>query len=131
MEEKMSLQDVRQDYAQEQTVLRAWKNRMDIKEEVCEIPPEFAMSIHYKQGWKLYLDAVLSISTRMLAMCAKAAASNNTNDLKTALNKEADAYDQLATQAGQIAATQGVMLDELQTMLKHEATSRRDIVDSL
>jgi len=127
----MSLQDVRQDYAREQTVLRAWKTRMDITTSVEEVPPESAMSIHYREGWKLYLDAVLSISKRMLTLCDKAAATNDTGNLKATLNKEADAYDLLAAQAGQIATNQGVMLDELQTMLKHEAASRRDIVDSL
>ena len=124
----MSLQEVRADYAQERLVLEGWRNRMDILTPVTEVPPESAMSPEYRQGWKHYLKAVISISNKMLSMCDDAAASGDVEPLRTLLRKEADAYDTLAIQARDLP---NVDLSELVTMLKHEARSRRDVADAL
>jgi len=124
----MSLQEVRADYAQERLVLEGWRNRMDTFTEVVEVPPESAMSPDYRQGWKHYLEAVISISNKMLAKCDAAAASGDVEPLRTLLIKEADAYDTLAIQARDLP---NVDLSELVTMLRHEAKSRRDVADAL
>jgi hypothetical protein len=124
----MSLQEVRADYAQERLVLEGWRNRMDTFTEVVEVPPESAMSPDYRQGWKHYLEAVISISNKMLAKCDAAAASGDVEPLRTLLRKEADAYDTLAIQARDLP---NVDLSELVTMLRHEAKSRRDVADAL
>ena len=124
----MSLQEVRADYAQELLVLEGWRNRMDIFTPVTEVPPESAMSPEYRQGWKHYLKAVISISNKMLAKCDDAAASGDVEPLRTLLRKEADAYDTLAIQARDLP---NVDLSELVIMLKHEARSRRDVADAL
>jgi hypothetical protein len=125
----MSLQTVRADYDQERLVLEGWRNRMDIFTPVTEVPPESAMSPEYRQGWRHYLEAVLSISNKMLAKCdAAAAASGDVEPLRTLLLDEANAYDTLATQANELP---NVDLSELVTMLKHEASSRRDVAEKL
>lgn len=123
----MSLQDVKADYLQELKVLQTWKTRMDLASVANEEPPEFKMSNEYKAGWKKYLDAVLSISQRMIAKCQEAEVGDNNDALIDILEKEAVAYDNLALEASK----QNVELTELVTMLKHEAQSRREIIDDL
>ena len=123
----MSLANVKAEYLQEQVVLQAWKTRIGHDGPVQEDEtPESQMSIEYKQGWNLYLDAVLEISDRMIKACNLAQQSGgDTTALKQLLNKEADDYDALAAEA------QKRNLTELCKMLKHEATSRRETVDEL
>jgi len=122
----MSLAAVKAEYEQEKKVLEAWMTRMDISTPVTEVPPENAMSTEYKEGWTVYLTAVLSISTRMITVCAQAEQNKgDTTALKQILNKEAVDYDALAAEA------KNRNLTELYTMLTHEAKSRRDIVAEL
>jgi hypothetical protein len=123
----MSLAQVKAEYLQEQKVLQAWRTRIDhvgpIEEDET---PESQMSLEYKEGWTLYLDAVLDISDRMIKACNLAQQNGgNTTALKQLLSKEADDYDALAAEA------QNRNLTELRKMLKHEADSRRAIVDEL
>jgi len=123
----MSLAQVKAEYLQEQKVLQAWRTRIDhvgpIEEDET---PESQMSLEYKEGWTLYLNAVLGISDRMIKACNLAQQNGgDTTALKQLLSKEADDYDALAIEA------QNRDLTELFTMLDHEAKSRRAIVDEL
>jgi hypothetical protein len=122
----MALQDVKDDYVKERIMLETWRNRMDISTPVTDVPPESSMSFSYRQGWKIYLTQVLSISERMVNMCTDA--ENNGGDttaLKDTLQDEAAKYNELAAEAGNKGLT------ELQKMLAWEATSRLDVAGSL
>lgn len=122
----MSLDTVTDDYVKERFMLEAWRNRMDIPTEVTDIPPESQMSFSYRQGWKTYLAQVLSISNRMIDMCAAAKDSGNTAQIKSTLQTEAAKYDQLAAEAEKLGG-----LAELTAMLKWEAESRREVAADL
>jgi hypothetical protein len=117
----MTLQEVKEDYEKERTVLLTWQHRMDISTLVTEIPPENLMSTAYKQGWDKYLDQILAISKRMIDLCDAGDAAA----VQSTLLEEAGKYAQLATSA----ETMG--LNELKEMLAWEAESRRDVAGSL
>jgi hypothetical protein len=118
---EMTIAQVREDYVKERTVLQAWKARMDATEPDDDIPPETLMSPEYRTGWKIYLDSILKISARMIALCD----AGNVTDLKKVLNDEATEYDALS------ATAQSKGLTELAEMLTWEAKSRRDVANSL
>jgi hypothetical protein len=120
-EAEMTLEEVKEDYEKERTVLLTWQHRMDISTLVTEVPPENLMSAAYKEGWNKYLDQVVTISDRMIAMCTP----GNEAAVQSKLLDEANKYADLATSAG----TKGLM--ELKAMLEWEAQSRRDVADSL
>ena len=117
----MSIETVKADYEFELEVLQSWNERLDIFDEVTEVPPESKMSDDYKVGWRKYLFQVLKIGRRMVKMCEEAEESGDAGALKQYLEKEADSYDVVAS----AARKEG--LEELVVMLKHEAESRRGI----